>query len=82
MLLIPVNETLDVAEETLVVLIFTKSELAAAKVGGIGFNQEKPAELFYDNLMMGTNLMEEARKNGVKKFIALVTPSFHQPLNL
>ena len=45
----------------------------AAKVGGIGFNQEKPAELFYDNLMMGTNLMEEARKNGVKKFIALGT---------
>ena len=45
----------------------------AAKVGGIGFNQEKPAELFYDNLMMGTNLMEEARKNGVKKFVALGT---------
>jgi GDP-L-fucose synthase len=45
----------------------------AAKVGGIGFNQEKPAELFYDNLMMGTNLMEEARKNRVKKFIALGT---------
>lgn len=45
----------------------------AAKVGGIGFNQEKPAELFYDNLMMGTNLMEEARKNGVKKFVGLGT---------
>lgn len=45
----------------------------AAKVGGIGLNQEKPGELFYDNLIMGTNLMEEARKNGVKKFIALGT---------
>jgi GDP-L-fucose synthase len=45
----------------------------AAKVGGIGLNQEKPGELFYDNLMMGTNLMEESRKNGVKKFIALGT---------
>lgn len=45
----------------------------AAKVGGIGFNQEKPGELFYDNLMMGTNLMEEARKNEVKKFVALGT---------
>ncbi len=32
----------------------------AAKVGGIGFNQEKPAELFYDNLIMGTQLIHEA----------------------
>ena len=35
----------------------------AAKVGGIGLNQEKPGELFYDNITMGTNLMEQARKN-------------------
>ena len=45
----------------------------AAKVGGIGFNQEKPGELFYDNLVMGVNLMEEARKTGVEKFIGLGT---------
>jgi len=45
----------------------------AAKVGGIGLNQQKPGELFYDNLMMGTNLMEESRKNNVEKFIALGT---------
>ncbi len=45
----------------------------AAKVGGIGLNQEKPGELFYDNLMMGTHLMEESRKNGVQKVIALGT---------
>jgi len=45
----------------------------AAKVGGIGLNKEKPGELFYDNLMMGTNLMEEARLNHVEKFIALGT---------
>jgi len=45
----------------------------AAKVGGIGLNQEKPGELFYDNLIMGINLMEEARKNNVEKFIALGT---------
>ena len=45
----------------------------AAKVGGIGFNQEKPGELFYDNLMMGTQLMEEARLAGVEKFVALGT---------
>ena len=45
----------------------------AAKVGGIGLNQQKPGELFYDNLIMGVNLLEEARKNGVEKFIALGT---------
>ena len=45
----------------------------AAKVGGIGFNREKPGELFYDNIMMGIPLMEEARKAGVKKFVALGT---------
>jgi len=45
----------------------------AAKVGGIGFNQEKPAELFYDNIMMGTQLMNEAKNAGVEKFIALGT---------
>lgn len=45
----------------------------AAKVGGIGFNQQKPGELFYDNLVMGAHLMEEARKAGVKKFVAIGT---------
>ena len=45
----------------------------AAKVGGIGLNQEKPGELFYDNITMGTNVMEQARKNNVEKFIALGT---------
>lgn len=45
----------------------------AAKVGGIGLNQEKPGELFYDNMMMGTQLMEAARQEGVKKFVALGT---------
>ncbi len=45
----------------------------AAKVGGIGFNQEKPGELFYDNIMMGVQLMEAARQAGVKKFVAIGT---------
>jgi GDP-L-fucose synthase len=45
----------------------------AAKVGGIGLNQKKPGELFYDNLMMGVNLLEESRKNNVEKFISLGT---------
>ena len=45
----------------------------AAKVGGIGLNQKNPGQLFYDNLIMGTHLMEEARKNNVEKFVALGT---------
>lgn len=45
----------------------------AANVGGIGYNQEFPGTLFYDNLMMGAHLMEEARKAGVEKFVALGT---------
>lgn len=45
----------------------------AARVGGIGFNQQKPAELFFDNLIMGVELMEAARLAGVKKFISLGT---------
>lgn len=45
----------------------------AGNVGGIGYNQEKPGELFYDNLVMGVHLMEEARQAGVKKFVAIGT---------
>lgn len=45
----------------------------AAKVGGIGFNRERPGEQFYDNLIMGVQLMEEARKAGVEKFVAIGT---------
>lgn len=45
----------------------------AAKVGGIGFNRENPATLFYDNLMMGVQLMEVARLADVEKFVAIGT---------
>ncbi|OHA94156.1 MAG: GDP-fucose synthetase [Candidatus Zambryskibacteria bacterium RIFCSPHIGHO2_12_FULL_38_34] len=45
----------------------------AAKVGGIGFNKEKPGELFYDNLIMGAQMIEAARQVGVKKFVAIGT---------
>ena len=45
----------------------------AAKVGGIGLNQEKPGELFYDNIIMGTQLMEAARQAEVEKFVAIGT---------
>jgi GDP-L-fucose synthase len=45
----------------------------AAHVGGIGLNKEKPGELFYDNILMGTYLLDEARKNNVEKFVTLGT---------
>ncbi len=45
----------------------------AGNVGGIGYNREKPGELFYDNIMMGTQLMEASRLAGVEKFVAIGT---------
>jgi len=45
----------------------------AAKVGGIGFNQENPASLFYDNLMMGVQLIHEGYLRQVEKFVAIGT---------
>lgn len=45
----------------------------AAKVGGIGFNQENPGSLFYENIMMGVPLMHEGYLRGIKKFVALGT---------
>lgn len=45
----------------------------AARVGGIGANRDNPGSFFYDNLMMGTQLMEEGRKAGVEKFVGIGT---------
>jgi GDP-L-fucose synthase len=45
----------------------------AARVGGIGLNQKIPGEMFYDNAIMGIQLMEAARKEGVEKFVTLGT---------
>ncbi|MBT3322830.1 MAG: GDP-L-fucose synthase [Anaerolineae bacterium] len=45
----------------------------AANVGGIGANREHPAEFFYDNLMMGVELMHQAWQRGVGKFTAIGT---------
>ncbi|MGB7623702.1 MAG: NAD-dependent epimerase/dehydratase family protein, partial [Terriglobia bacterium] len=45
----------------------------AAVVGGIGANLRKPGRFFYDNLVMGVELMEAARVQGVGKFVAIGT---------
>ena len=45
----------------------------AAKVGGIGANRENPGTFFYENLMMGAQLIEEARIHGIAKFVTIGT---------
>ncbi len=45
----------------------------AARVGGIGANQANPGRFFYDNLMMGTQLIEVGRRSGLKKLVAIGT---------
>jgi len=45
----------------------------AANVGGIGANREHPADFFYDNLIMGVELMHQAWQRGVGKFVAIGT---------
>ncbi len=45
----------------------------AARVGGIGFNQKYPGTLFYDNIMMGVQLIEAARMAKIEKFVQVGT---------
>jgi GDP-L-fucose synthase len=45
----------------------------AVKAGGIGLNRKKPGELFYDNILMGVQVMEQARLHGVEKLVAIGT---------
>ena len=57
-------------------LLSTESQIVirlAAKVGGIGANRDHPAEFFYDNLMMGVQLLQESWKAGAEKFVAVST---------
>ena len=45
----------------------------AAKVGGIGANRENPGKFFYDNLIMGVQMIEQGRLSGIEKFVAIGT---------
>jgi GDP-L-fucose synthase len=75
-ILVPRSCNFDLKEKENCVEIVRNADIVihlAAKVGGIGLNREKPGELFYDNLIMGVQLMEEARKAGVEKFVAVGT---------
>jgi GDP-L-fucose synthase len=46
---------------------------AAAQVGGIGANRKNPGTFFYNNLIMGAQMMEHGRRHGVEKFVAIGT---------
>ncbi|PIY80170.1 MAG: GDP-fucose synthetase [Candidatus Pacebacteria bacterium CG_4_10_14_0_8_um_filter_42_14] len=75
-LIVPRSADLDLRKEKTNKELFKDVDVVihlAANVGGIGYNQEHPAELFYDNLLMGVHAMHEAYKAGVKKFVALGT---------
>src|SRR5258706_8008640 len=60
------NRMLDDSEPDLVIHL-------AAVVGGIGHNQKNPGKFFYDNLMMGVQLIEQSRRRGIGKFVATGT---------
>jgi GDP-L-fucose synthase len=45
----------------------------AGRVGGIGANKQNPGRFFYDNLMMGVQMMEQGRRAGIEKFVAVGT---------
>jgi GDP-L-fucose synthase len=73
---VPRSATLDLREKASCRTAVAGADLVihmAARVGGIGFNRENPATLFYENLVMGAQLMEEARLAGVRKFVAIGT---------
>lgn len=73
---IPRSKDYDLREKATCVKVVKDADVVihlAANVGGIGYNRDYPGTLFYDNLLMGVHLMEEARKAGVSKFVAIGT---------
>jgi GDP-L-fucose synthase len=77
-IVVPRREEYDLTKEADVIRLFEEAKPnlvihLAARVGGIGANRALPGEFFYDNLMMGAMLMEQARLSGVGKFVAIGT---------
>lgn len=73
---VPRSKDFDLREKSVAAKLVKNIDIVihlAANVGGIGYNQEFPGTLFYDNLLMGVHLMEEARKAKVKKFVGIGT---------
>lgn len=77
-LFLPRRQEYDLREQEAIVQLYemARPDLVihlAAVVGGIGANRMHPGSFFYDNLMMGIQLMEYARQFGVRKFVAIGT---------
>ena len=77
-ILVPRKKEYDLRKMSAIIRMLKKSKPdiiihLAAVVGGIGANRVSPGEFFYDNLMMGVQLMEQARLFRVRKFVAIGT---------
>ena len=75
---VPRSAQFDLRKTSAIRKLYTKAKPdiiihLAAVVGGIGANRENPGKFFYDNLMMGVELMEQARQMGIPKFVAIGT---------
>ena len=76
--IVPRSRDYDLREKTAIVRLLEQvhPDLVihlAAVVGGIGANRKHPGQFFYDNAIMGLQLMEEARRFGIEKFVAIGT---------
>ena len=77
-IIVPRSSEFDLRDRDAIVRLFetTRPDIVlhlAAVVGGIGANQDNPGRFFYDNAIMGIQLIEMARQMGVKKFVATGT---------
>jgi len=77
-ILIPRSADYDLREKEAIVRMFEDSQPdivihLAAVVGGIGANQKYPGKFFYDNVIMGIQLIEQARQVGIEKFVCVGT---------
>jgi len=76
LIFVPRSKDYDLRNQTVVKKLVKDYDIIihlAANVGGIGYNQEHPAELYYDNMLMGVHMIHEAYKAGVEKVVALGT---------
>jgi len=77
-IVVPRSKDYDLVDNEAVKRLYHDSKLdivihLAAVVGGIGANRENPGKFFYDNLIMGVQMMEQGRLLGVEKFVAIGT---------
>jgi GDP-L-fucose synthase len=80
-IIIPRSRDYDLREESAIIRLLNEHPAdiiihLAAVVGGIGANQKNPATFFYDNLMMGVQLLHEAWRAGISKFVGIGTICF------